>query len=124
MYPLALDSEAIEPECPRTILAELSVSLSTNTLMNSSLPGFDEISGADDSGTAFNIVQGGKKTIVIPGLYFYTFFPEKLIERIFMKYRRANHLVSVWMKAFRLLLINKLILSKKIAVSMIFIYIL
>ena len=88
----------------------------------SSFPGFDDVTGADDSGTAFNIVQSGKKALVVPDLFFYTFFPENVYERMVIKYRRANHLISIWAKAIKLLIRGKLLLSKKITVLMIFLY--
>ena len=85
-------------------------------------PGFDEITGADDTGTALNVVQTGKRTIIIKNAFFYTSFPTSYREKILIKKRRASHLIKIWSKCLNLLLKGKLLLPKSIAIPNIFLH--
>jgi cellulose synthase/poly-beta-1,6-N-acetylglucosamine synthase-like glycosyltransferase len=83
---------------------------------------FDRETGADDSGTALNIVQKGVRTIVIPEAIFFTFFPCEWKDKIGIKTRRAHHLLSILAKCLKLLLRRKLLLPKKIVLPEIFLF--
>jgi cellulose synthase/poly-beta-1,6-N-acetylglucosamine synthase-like glycosyltransferase len=85
-------------------------------------PGFDEITGADDTGTALNIVQSGKRTINVKNSVFYTSFPTSFKDKILIKKRRANHLIKIWGKCLGLLIKGKLKLPKIIAIPNIFLH--
>jgi biofilm PGA synthesis N-glycosyltransferase PgaC len=76
----------------------------------------------DDSGTAFNIVQGKLRTLLIPKAHFYTMFPTNWKNKIILKMRRANQLQQIWAKCLKLLFRGKLVLPKKIAVPEIFLH--
>jgi cellulose synthase/poly-beta-1,6-N-acetylglucosamine synthase-like glycosyltransferase len=77
----------------------------------------------DDSGTAFNIVQGKRRTLIIPEAHFYTMFPTDWKNKVILKMRRANQLQRMWIKCLKLLLQRKLVLPKRIAVPEIFLHI-
>jgi cellulose synthase/poly-beta-1,6-N-acetylglucosamine synthase-like glycosyltransferase len=85
---------------------------------------FDSETGADDSGTALEVVQRGYRAIMVPDTLFYTVFPTLLSGKLKTKARRATQLTSLWVKCFRLLLKRKLVLPKKIAVPEILLFIL
>ena len=78
----------------------------------------------DDSGTALNIVQGNRRTLIIPEAIFYTMFPINWKNKIALKMRRANQLQRIWIKCLKLLLQGKLVLPKRIAIPEIFLHIL
>jgi len=78
----------------------------------------------DDSGTAFNIVQGNRRTLLIPEAHFYTMFPTNWKNKIILKMRRANQLQQIWTKCLKLLFQRKLVLPKRIAVPEIFLHLL
>jgi len=82
---------------------------------------FDCESGADDSGTALQIVQNGFRTILVPEATFMTDFPSKLRDKIRIKTRRAHQLATLWIRCLKLLLTGGLVLPKKIAIPEIFI---
>ena len=84
---------------------------------------FDCITGADDSGTALNIVQRGLRTIIVPDINFFTFFPQTWVEKFNIKYRRANHLIRLYVKSLKLFIKGQLILPKKIALPEIYLHI-
>jgi len=77
----------------------------------------------DDSGTAFNIVQGKRRTLIIPEAHFYTMFPTDWKNKVILKMRRANQLQRMWIKCLKLLLQRKLVLPKRIAIPEIFLHI-
>jgi cellulose synthase/poly-beta-1,6-N-acetylglucosamine synthase-like glycosyltransferase len=85
---------------------------------------FDNETGADDSGTALEVVQHNFRSILVPGVIFFTDFPTRLSSKLQVKARRANQLLSLWMKCLRLLLKRQLLLPKRIAVPemMLFIF--
>jgi cellulose synthase/poly-beta-1,6-N-acetylglucosamine synthase-like glycosyltransferase len=85
---------------------------------------FDSKTGADDSGTALDVVQRGYRAIMVPDVLFYTIFPTLLSSKLKTKARRATQLMSLWVKCFKLLLQRKLVLPKKIAVPEILLFIL
>lgn len=87
------------------------------------LEGFDCETGSDDSGTALEIVQNGYRTILVPEAVFYTSFPSSFIGRFRVKVRRANQLTGLWVKCLKLLLKRHLLLSKRIAVPEIILFI-
>ena len=84
---------------------------------------FDCESGSDDSGTALYVVQNKFRTIFVPEATFTTNFPNRLRDKIKAKTRRANHLIRLWIKCLKLLLIRRLFLPKRIAIPEIFIFI-
>ena len=85
--------------------------------------GFDCETGADDSGTALEVVQNNYRAILVPKGVFYTDFPASLVGKLKIKARRANQLIGLWMKSFKLLLEKRLLLPKKIAVPEIMLFI-
>lgn len=84
---------------------------------------FDCESGADDSGTALEVVQNNYRAIMVPEAMFYTGFPTSLVGKLKIKARRANQLISLWVKCFKLLLKKRLLLPKRIAVPEIVLFI-
>ncbi|NWF86640.1 glycosyltransferase [Candidatus Bathyarchaeota archaeon] len=85
--------------------------------------GFDCETGSDDSGTALKIVQNGYRTILVPEAIFYTNFPSSFIGRFKVKVRRANQLIGLWIKCFKLLLKKRLLLPKRIGIPEIILFI-
>jgi len=77
----------------------------------------------DDSGTAFNIVQKNRRTLLAPDAYFYTMFPTSWRSKVTLKIRRANQLQRIWLKCLKLLFHGKLVLPKRIALPEIFLHI-
>jgi len=84
---------------------------------------FDSESGSDDSGTALSVVQNGFRTILVPEARFITKFPRGIKGKIKVKIRRANHLISLWIKSLKLLLKGRLLLPKRIAIPEIFLFV-
>jgi cellulose synthase/poly-beta-1,6-N-acetylglucosamine synthase-like glycosyltransferase len=80
--------------------------------------------GADDSGTALEVVQNGYRSILAPEIIFYTVFPASFASKLRIKARRANQLVSLCVKCFGLLLKGHLVLPKRIAVPEMMLFIL
>jgi cellulose synthase/poly-beta-1,6-N-acetylglucosamine synthase-like glycosyltransferase len=78
---------------------------------------------ADDSGTAFNIVQKNSRTLLAPDIYFYTTFPTNWRNKVILKIRRANQLQRIWGKCLNLLLRRELVLPKRIALPEIILHI-
>jgi cellulose synthase/poly-beta-1,6-N-acetylglucosamine synthase-like glycosyltransferase len=85
--------------------------------------GFDCKTGADDSGTALDIIQNKYRTILVPEAVFYTTFPTGLGGKLKTKSRRATQLMSLWATCFVLLLKNRLLLPKRIAIPEIMLFI-
>lgn len=84
---------------------------------------FDYETGSDDSGTALETVQNGFRAIMAPEAVFYTDFPTKFQEKFKVKVRRANQLISLWFKCFKLMVGGKLRLPKRIAIPEIMLFI-
>jgi cellulose synthase/poly-beta-1,6-N-acetylglucosamine synthase-like glycosyltransferase len=84
---------------------------------------FDCETGSDDSGTALEVVQNGFRAIMVPEAVFYTDFPTKIRDKFKIKVRRANQLISLWAKCFKLMLKRKLRLPKRIAVPEIMLFV-
>jgi len=84
---------------------------------------FDRETGSDDSGTALDVVQHNKRAILVPEVVFSTSFPTVLSGKIKIKARRANQLIGLWIKCFKLLLRGELVLPKRIAVPEIMLFI-
>lgn len=84
---------------------------------------FDCESGSDDSGTALEVVQNGFRAIMAPEAVFYTDFQKKFQEKFKIKVRRANQLISLWVKCLKLIVNGKLRLPKRIAVPEIMLFI-
>jgi cellulose synthase/poly-beta-1,6-N-acetylglucosamine synthase-like glycosyltransferase len=80
---------------------------------------FDE-SGADDSGTAFQITQNKFRTILAPEACALGDFPDRPAARAKIKVRRATHLAGVWLRCLKLLFEKRLALPKRIALPEIF----
>jgi biofilm PGA synthesis N-glycosyltransferase PgaC len=68
----------------------------------------------DDSGTALNIVQSRRRTLIIPEIFFYTIFPSSWKSKFQIKIRRATQLMLLWTRCSRLQLKGKLLLPKRI----------
>jgi len=84
---------------------------------------FDRETGSDDSGTALDVVQHNMRAILVPEIVFTTSFPTSLSGKLKIKARRANQLVGLWVKCFKLLLKGRLILPLKITVPEIMLFI-
>lgn len=78
---------------------------------------FDCETGSDDSGTALEVVQNGYRAVLVPEAVFYTEFPTRLVDKLRIKARRANQLISLYAKSLGLMLKGQLRLPKKIAVA-------
>jgi cellulose synthase/poly-beta-1,6-N-acetylglucosamine synthase-like glycosyltransferase len=77
---------------------------------------FDCVSGSDDSGTALEVVQNGFRAVLAPGAVFFTEFPSGFGGKLRVKVRRANQLIGLWVKCFKLLLKGELRLPKSIVI--------
>ena len=88
-----------------------------------SFEGFDCETGADDSGTALEVVQHNYRTLFVPDAVFYTYFPTRLIGKLKIKVRRANQMINLRIKCARLLLKKRLLLPKRIAIPEMILYI-
>jgi poly-beta-1,6-N-acetyl-D-glucosamine synthase len=77
---------------------------------------FDSHSGADDSGTALNIIQNGYRAILVPEARMQADMPSAFKQRISAKTRRAVHLTGLWVQCLKLLFSNHLKLPRRIAV--------
>ncbi|MCJ7635763.1 glycosyltransferase [Candidatus Bathyarchaeota archaeon] len=86
------------------------------------LQGFD-IEGADDSGTALDLVQRNHRTILVPQALFYTVFPQNWLGKITIKIRRAGQLIQIWLKCLTFLTRGELRLPKRIVLPEVFLYI-
>lgn len=84
---------------------------------------FDCETGADDSGTALEVIQNNYRAILVPEAVFYTEFPTKLVDKFKIKARRANQLIGLWLKCFKLLRKKGLLLPKRIAVPEILLFV-
>jgi len=84
---------------------------------------FDRETGSDDSGTALDVVQHNKRALLVPEVVFSTSFPTVLSGKLKIKARRANQLIGLWIKCFKLLLRGKLVLPKRIAMPEIMLFI-
>jgi cellulose synthase/poly-beta-1,6-N-acetylglucosamine synthase-like glycosyltransferase len=78
---------------------------------------FDCETGSDDSGTALEVAFRGFRTILAPEVVFYTSFPTIFFAKFKVKVRRANQLISLWVKCLKLLFKGRLSLPKRIAVA-------
>lgn len=76
----------------------------------------------DDSGTALDIVQQGRRTLFVPDGYCFVVSPTTWTGRLSTKLRRAVHLTYVCGRCLSLLLKGKLRLPKRIALPEIFLY--
>lgn len=81
---------------------------------------FDWQSGADDSGTALQIIQNGYRAILAPEVLIQAHMPSNFRDRAQAKTRRAVHLTGLWVNCLRLLANRRLKLPKKIALPEIF----
>jgi len=77
----------------------------------------------DDAGTALNIVQGNKRTIIVPEARFFTMSAVSWKNKVALKLRRTTQVQLVWTKILKMLCQNKLVLPKKIAIPEIFLQI-
>lgn len=82
---------------------------------------FDEETGTDDSGTAFQVVQNNFRAIFIPDATMVATAYTSLFNRNKSKLRRATHLTALWFRCLNLLVQGKLMLPKRIAIPEIFI---
>lgn len=81
---------------------------------------FDK-SGADDSGTALQVVQNGFRAIFVPELAVPSEVPSNLGERMRVKTRRAVHLTGLWVRCLKSLVKGRRGLPRTIAVPEVFI---
>jgi cellulose synthase/poly-beta-1,6-N-acetylglucosamine synthase-like glycosyltransferase len=77
----------------------------------------------DDSGTALDIVQANRRTLLIPEIGFFTVSPTKWKSKVNIKIRRAGHLQHLWARCLNLLVHGKLSMPKRIAVPEILLHI-
>lgn len=84
---------------------------------------FDCETGSDDSGTALGVVQNNYRTILVPEAVFYTQFPTSLADKLKIKARRGNQLISLWTACLRLMWKKKLRLPKRIVVPQMMLFI-
>lgn len=77
----------------------------------------------DDSGTALDIVQSNRRTLLIPEVGFFTVSPTTWKSKVNIKIRRAGHLQHLWARCFNLLVHGKLSMPKRIAVPEILLHI-
>lgn len=77
----------------------------------------------DDSGTALDIVQTNRRTLLIPEIGFFTVSPTKWKSKVNIKIRRAGHLQHLWARCLNLLMHGKLSMPKRIAVPEIMLHI-
>jgi cellulose synthase/poly-beta-1,6-N-acetylglucosamine synthase-like glycosyltransferase len=84
---------------------------------------FDCETGADDSGTALDVVQHNKRAILVPEVLFTTYFPTSVTDRVRIKTRRATQLISLWVKCLRLLFKKQLALPKSIVIPELLLFI-
>lgn len=76
----------------------------------------------DDSGTALDIIQNHKRTLLIPEIGFFTISPTVWQDKFAVKIRRASHLQLLWARCLSLLIQGKLVIPKRIAVPEIFLH--
>jgi cellulose synthase/poly-beta-1,6-N-acetylglucosamine synthase-like glycosyltransferase len=76
----------------------------------------------DDTGTALDIVQKGKRTIMVPDAVSYCFEFSDWKDKFNIKVRRAIHNLKTWIRCLELLFNGELLLSKKIVIPEIFLY--
>jgi cellulose synthase/poly-beta-1,6-N-acetylglucosamine synthase-like glycosyltransferase len=84
---------------------------------------FDCESGSDDSGTALEAIQNNYRTILVPEVVFYTSFPTSLKGKARIKVRRANQLISLWIKCLKFMSKRRLVLPKRIVIPDVFLFI-
>jgi cellulose synthase/poly-beta-1,6-N-acetylglucosamine synthase-like glycosyltransferase len=84
---------------------------------------FDSETGADDSGTALDVIQHNHRAILVPEVLFSTKFPTNLSGKIHIKTRRATQLVALWIKCFRLMVKRQLVLPKRIVIPELLLFI-
>jgi cellulose synthase/poly-beta-1,6-N-acetylglucosamine synthase-like glycosyltransferase len=85
------------------------------------LPNFNIES--DDAGTALDVVQMGKRTIIVPDAVSFCFEFSVWRDKFKIKVRRAMHNIKIWLRCLRLIFKHQLRLPKTIAIPEIFIYI-
>jgi cellulose synthase/poly-beta-1,6-N-acetylglucosamine synthase-like glycosyltransferase len=76
----------------------------------------------DDTGTALDIVQKGKRTIMVPDAISYCFEFSDWKDKFNIKVRRAMHNLKTWIRCLELLFNGELLLPKKIVMPEIFLY--
>jgi biofilm PGA synthesis N-glycosyltransferase PgaC len=76
---------------------------------------FDSKSGADDSGTALEVIQNGYRAILVPEGHMQVFMPTLFWARASGKIRRAVHLTGLWVLCLKLMIKGQLKLPVKIA---------
>jgi cellulose synthase/poly-beta-1,6-N-acetylglucosamine synthase-like glycosyltransferase len=76
----------------------------------------------DDSGTALDIIQSGKRAILVPEAISYGVEFSQWKDKIAIKTRRASHNVRAFYVCLKLLISGKLLLPKGIAFPELFIY--
>ncbi|WGM88481.1 MAG: glycosyltransferase [Candidatus Bathyarchaeum tardum] len=76
----------------------------------------------DDSGTALDLVQKGKRAILLSDAVFYTTFPTQWKSKVDIKIRRANQLQKIWMKCLKLFFQRKLKLPRSVFVPEIYLH--
>jgi cellulose synthase/poly-beta-1,6-N-acetylglucosamine synthase-like glycosyltransferase len=77
----------------------------------------------DDSGTALDIVQTNRRTLLIPEIGFFTVSPTTWSNKVSIKIRRAGHLQHLWARSLNLMVHGKLVLPKRIAIPEIMLHI-
>lgn len=83
---------------------------------------FDCESGSDDSGTALDVIQNNYRTILVPEVVFYTSFPTSIGGKLRIKVRRANQLISLWLKCLKSMFRRELLLPKRVVLPNVFLF--
>lgn len=81
---------------------------------------FDCKSGADDSGTALQVVQNNYRAIIVPEAAVPSAVQHVFADRIKAKTRRATQLTGLWFQCFKLLWTGHLKMPKRLAIPEIF----
>ena len=84
---------------------------------------FNDKNGSDDCGTVVNIISNGYRTIFVPEAIFYDLAPSEIKDRIYLKKRRALHVIHALSRANRLKIENKFPQPSRILYANFFIHI-
>jgi cellulose synthase/poly-beta-1,6-N-acetylglucosamine synthase-like glycosyltransferase len=77
---------------------------------------------SDDTGTALDIIQKGRRTIMVPDAVSFSLEFAAWKDKFGVKVRRARHNVKTWVRCLQLLFKRRLLLPKRIAIPEMFLY--
>jgi cellulose synthase/poly-beta-1,6-N-acetylglucosamine synthase-like glycosyltransferase len=78
--------------------------------------------GSDDCGTVISVLEKKSRAILVPEARFYTTFPNRRMEKLEMKTRRANQLIRLYWKYLVLLRNGKIRNNRRIVMTNVLIY--